>query len=163
MSAVAEALYELATQPLTQALCSKAQKLAESIEDREKRHRAYDFVQKFMWDRLPETKPATRTSKSTTKRASKSTSTKATKASKRPPTKASGRVSLIDDFGQAYGEYLQDPKPLNLSKAQAMYIRAVEGGETHRALYEWAQEIGDRVLMDTWIEERANYWQPKRS
>jgi len=147
MSQVAQALYELASKkPLTSALCSKAQQLAEGIENREKRHRAYDFVQKYMWDRLPKTQPAT------------------TRASKRPQTKAaSRRVSLIDDFGQAYGEYLQAPKPLSLAKAQAMYIRALESGETHRALYDWAQEIGDRIMMETWVEERGNYWQPRKS
>lgn len=148
MSDVAQQLYDLASRPLTFESCSKADRIAESISDKKKRHRAYDFVQKYMWDRLPE-KSLPKTQKTVTRHAKPKSMPTATK-----------RVSLIDDFGDAYGEYLQDPKPINLAKAQSMYIRAKEGGETSRDLYQWAQEIGDRVLMESWTEERGNYWQP---
>jgi len=56
MSPLARKLYKLASRPLTFKNCVAADRIVDSIEDRAKRHRAADFVQSRMWDRLPESK-----------------------------------------------------------------------------------------------------------
>lgn len=75
--------------------------------------------------------------------------------------------SLVDAFGEAFGKYIKavtdsrnERVHLELAAAKAAHAKAIEGGESLATLHDWANEIGDRVMQDTWPDERANFWMP---
>ena len=71
--------------------------------------------------------------------------------------------SLVDAFGAAFGKYLEATKAdTRKARAAAMaaHEKALAGGETLATLYDWANEIGDRIMQDCWLEERGRFWMP---
>jgi len=68
--------------------------------------------------------------------------------------------SLVDAFGAAFGKYIEASSTSHLAAAKAAHAKAVEGGESLATLHDWANKIGDRVMQDTWPDERANFWMP---
>lgn len=76
------------------------------------------------------------------------------------PTKPTTCRDSVDAFGAAFGLYLETSSPAALAKAKAAQAKALSCGEKPSTLRDWANEIGDRVMEDEWVDMRGKFWMP---